>query len=109
MENGHSGVEVGFSETRFSSMTLCCTTICKCRTAQLKKKLRARVAASECWPHSTARWSQGHIVFFWATWANGDFDLTFCAVSVPSSVGFSNMWLDVMSTTTVPNLKEIPQ
>ena len=54
----------------------------------------------------------GHQVtlsFFRATWAKGDFDLTFRAVSVPSSVGFSNMWLDVMSTTTVPNLKEIPQ
>ena len=47
--------------------------------------------------------------FFQATWASGDFDLTFRAVSVPSSVGFSNMWLDVMSTTTVPNLTELPQ
>ena len=35
IESGHSGVEVGVSETRFSStMTLCCTIVCKCRRAQ---------------------------------------------------------------------------
>ena len=64
IENGHSGVEVGVSETRFSStMTLCCTTVCKCRTAQLKKNDELSYQVPRCWPHPTVRRSPGHIVF----------------------------------------------